>query len=277
MSNSLVKLDIRDGVARVELNRPQKRNALTREMIAEMAETIDSAADNESVRLLILCANGPVFSAGMLQAFHMVGQGEKPLLVVLFLPFTARFAVSRLLLLGGAVMVMGLVLVTSVLAGHAMDIDPSMLGQIERGEVDLLSVMDPTVLEKALLALALTAALSGLMTYFPVPLIWFSRAPTGRALLLGLRALGRNWRPLLLLGCLLGVLLVPIALLFGGIYLTAASGETAPVWLSLLSILLGTLFQLLLFGTQYLAFRDVFGIDEPEPAGGREDGDQLLA
>ena len=225
--------------------------------------------------LLVLCL--PVLSAGMLQAFHLVGSGEKPLLVVLFLPFTERFAVSRLLLLGGLVLVLGLVLVTSVLAGQAMDIDPAVLSRIEAGEVDLLSVIDPAVLEKALLAMALAAALSGLMTYFPVPLIWFSRAATGRALLLGFKALGRNWRPLLLVGFLLGLLLVPIALLFGGIYLSAVSGEVAPTWLALLSILLGALFQLLLFGTQYLAFRDIFGIDEPGTEGERESGDQLLA
>jgi hypothetical protein len=225
--------------------------------------------------LLVLCL--PVFSAGMLQAFHLVARGEKPLLVVLFLPFTARFAVSRLLLLGGIVMVLGLVLVTSALAGHAVDIDPAALSRIEQGGADLLTVMDPALMEKALLALALTAALSGLMTYLPVPLIWFARTPVGRALLLGFKALGRNWKPLLLLGCLLGLLLVPIALLFGGIYLSAASGEAAPTWLALLSILLGALFQLLLFGTQYLAFRDIFGIDDPETTPERTDGDQLLA
>jgi hypothetical protein len=225
--------------------------------------------------LLVLCL--PVFSAGMLQAFHLVARGEKPLLFVLFLPFTASHAVSRLLLLGGMVMVLGLLLVTSVLAGHAMDIDPAMLSQVEQGEVDLLSVVDPVVLEKALLALALAAALSGLMTYFPVPLIWFSRIATGRALLLGLRALGRNWRPLLLVGCLLGLLLVPIVLMFGGIYLSAATGGAAPTWLALLSVLLGALFQLLLFGTQYLAFRDIFGIGEPSGEEEREGDDQLLA
>ena len=225
--------------------------------------------------LLVMCL--PALSAGMLQAFDLVRRGEKPLLVVLFLPFAERHAVTRLLLLGGVVLVLGLVLVTSVLAGQVMDIDPAMLSRIEQGEVDLLTAVDPAVLEKALLAMALAAALSGLMTYFPVPLIWFSRVATGRALLLGFRALGRNWRPLLLVGVVLGLLLVPIALLFGGIYLSAASGEVAPTWLALLSILLGALFQLLLFGTQYLAFRDIFGNDDPNTAGGRESGDQLLA
>ena len=76
---------------------------------------------------------------------------------------------------------------------------------------------------------------------------------------------------------ILFVLLVPIALLFGGIYLSAVSGEAAPTWFALLSILLGALFQLLLFGTQYLAFRDIFGIDEPATAAGHDSEDQLLA
>ncbi|MEX2287501.1 MAG: enoyl-CoA hydratase-related protein [Planctomycetaceae bacterium] len=65
MSDSLVTFSIDDGIARIALNRPDKRNALTRELIAEFSHAIEDTADDDSVRLLIVSANGPAFCAGM--------------------------------------------------------------------------------------------------------------------------------------------------------------------------------------------------------------------
>src|SRR4051812_2470747 len=65
MSKSLVQFSIDDGVARVTLDRPDKRNALTRQLIAELSQAIQNTAANNSVRLMVLSANGPVFCAGM--------------------------------------------------------------------------------------------------------------------------------------------------------------------------------------------------------------------
>ena len=44
--------------------------------------------------------------------------------------------------------------------------------------------------------------------------------------------------------------------------------------MSLLVLLLMVLYQLLLFGSQYNAFQDVFGVQGPDP---NEDSDQLVA
>jgi hypothetical protein len=87
----------------------------------------------------------------------------------------------------------------------------------------------------------------------------------------------RNWRPLLLIGVLLGLLAVPIALLFGSFYLSVLSEGTASSWLAFLLLLLGPMFQLLLFGTQYLAFRDIFGLDEAATGLDDKKADQLVA
>ena len=109
-----------------------------------------------------------------------------------------------------------------------------------------------------------------------MPLIWFKKLGMGGAVLLGLRAMLRNWKPLLLIGFLLGVLLVPIALLFGAFYVSAL-GEPASTLLAFLLLLLGPFFQLLLFGTQYMAFKDIFGLDAlPEPDE-KQPADQLVA
>jgi len=225
--------------------------------------------------LVILCL--PVLSAGMLHAFFLVERGEKPMLAVLFLPFTAKQGVSKLLLLGGAVMLMGLLVVSLVLAGQMIDIDPEILSSIEQGDLDALQLIDPQVLENAVLAMALAAAISGTITYFSVPLIWFKSQGVTSAVFTGLKALARNWRPLLMIGLLLGLLAVPIALLFGSFYLSALSEGAASAWLAFLLLLIGPMFQLLLFGTQYLAFRDIFGLDEDTTGHGKKVDGQLVA
>lgn len=225
--------------------------------------------------LVILCL--PVLSAGMLHAFFLVERGEKPMLAVLFIPFTAKKSVSKLLLLGGVVMVLGLLLVSLVLAGQMMDIDPEILSRIEQGDLDALQLIDPQIMENAVIAMAIAAAVSGSITYFSVPLIWFRNQGTGSAVLTGLRALVRNWRPLLMIGLLLGLLAVPIVLLFGSFYLSALNNGAASSLLAFLLLLLGPMFQLLLFGTQYLAFRDIFGIDEAAAGTGKNAADQLVA
>lgn len=61
----LVRFEMADGVARVTLDRPDKRNALSRALLAELAEAIDRVAADDSVRVLVLGGNGSVFCAGM--------------------------------------------------------------------------------------------------------------------------------------------------------------------------------------------------------------------
>ncbi len=225
--------------------------------------------------LVILCL--PVLSAGMLHAFFLVERGEKPMLAVLFLPFTAKQGVSKLLLLGGVVMLLGLLVVSMVLAGHMIDIDPEVLSRIEQGDLDALQLIDPQALESAVMAMAVAAAISGTITYFSVPLIWFKSQGTASAVITGLKAMARNWRPLLMIGLLLGLLAVPIVLMFGSFYLSALSEGAASAWLAFLLLLVGPIFQLLLFGTQYLAFRDIFGMDEDAAGHGKKVDGQLVA
>ena len=225
--------------------------------------------------LVILCL--PILSAGMLHAFFMVDCGAKPLLAVLFMPFTAKKSVGPLLLLGAFVMVLGLLIVTLVLAGQMVDLDPQVVSRIEQGDLDALQLIDPQILQSAVMAMALGAAISGCLTYFSVPLIWFKRQAMGIALLTGLKALGRNWKPLLFIGLLLAILTLPIALIFGSFYLAAQSGGMVSNLLAFLLLLLGPMFQVLLFGTQYLAFKDIFGMHEAVAEQGGRKADQLVA
>jgi hypothetical protein len=225
--------------------------------------------------LVILCL--PILSAGMLHAFFLVERNEKPILAVLFLPVTAKLSASRLLLLGGVVIVTGLLVASLVMAGQMLEVDPDVLERLQQGDLDALQFIDPQMIETALIAMAIGAAVSGSITYFSVPLIWFSQQGLGNALMMGLKGLLRNWKPLLVIGLLLGILAVPIVLLFGSFYLSALSGGASSNWLAFLVLLLGPMFQLLLFGTQYLAFRDIFGLDESIAGYQKNTADQLIA
>jgi enoyl-CoA hydratase/carnithine racemase len=55
----------RDGpVARLTLNRPQQRNALSRAVLQQLLAALDDCARDPGVRVIVLGANGPAFSAG---------------------------------------------------------------------------------------------------------------------------------------------------------------------------------------------------------------------
>ena len=52
------------GVLTLTLNRPEKKNALTRAMYATLGGAIDGAADDADVRCVLIQANGDMFTAG---------------------------------------------------------------------------------------------------------------------------------------------------------------------------------------------------------------------
>lgn len=56
--------ECKDGVLRLRLNRPAKKNALTRAMYETLAAELTRAGEDEAVRVVILSAEGSDFSAG---------------------------------------------------------------------------------------------------------------------------------------------------------------------------------------------------------------------
>ncbi len=65
MSDRLILCARTEGIVQLTLNRPQKRNALTREMLAELLARLNEIKQLTDVRCVVLAANGPVFCAGM--------------------------------------------------------------------------------------------------------------------------------------------------------------------------------------------------------------------
>lgn len=61
----MVLLEIDDrGVATVTMNRPELHNAFNAEMIAELTAAFNAVGADPAVRVMVLAANGPSFSAG---------------------------------------------------------------------------------------------------------------------------------------------------------------------------------------------------------------------
>ncbi|MFI5266158.1 MAG: enoyl-CoA hydratase/isomerase family protein [Chloroflexota bacterium] len=59
-----VLYDARDAIATLTLNRPEKRNALDRELYEQLDQAFDRAEADEAVRVVVLRGNGPSFSSG---------------------------------------------------------------------------------------------------------------------------------------------------------------------------------------------------------------------
>ncbi len=59
-----IKFQIEEGIGYITLNRPEKRNALSMNLMAEIIDLLKSIKKNTEVRVVILRAEGPVFSSG---------------------------------------------------------------------------------------------------------------------------------------------------------------------------------------------------------------------
>jgi enoyl-CoA hydratase/carnithine racemase len=62
---SIVITEDRGHVRHVVLNRPEKRNAMSQQLLRALAHELHTAAEEESIRCVVLRGEGPVFSAGV--------------------------------------------------------------------------------------------------------------------------------------------------------------------------------------------------------------------
>lgn len=60
----LIKYEVEDRVGSITLNRPEKRNALSHELVSELKEAFTTAANDDRVKVIVLKANGEAFCAG---------------------------------------------------------------------------------------------------------------------------------------------------------------------------------------------------------------------
>ena len=65
MSQPLVKVHVHGPTGTIILNRPEKRNALSRALLAELSQALADLHQERKVRAVVLAASGPAFCAGM--------------------------------------------------------------------------------------------------------------------------------------------------------------------------------------------------------------------
>lgn len=65
MSANLVSRKDVDSVAILMLNRPERRNALSRDLVAELRDIVDAVSIDKSVRVVVLTGAGSIFCSGM--------------------------------------------------------------------------------------------------------------------------------------------------------------------------------------------------------------------
>lgn len=61
---SLVLYDVKDRIGYITINRPDKRNALSFELVAELKSAFNQAENDAAAKVIILRANGEAFCAG---------------------------------------------------------------------------------------------------------------------------------------------------------------------------------------------------------------------
>jgi enoyl-CoA hydratase/carnithine racemase len=62
--SSLILTCVADGILRIQINRPDKKNALTVAMYGEMATALDRAAREPAVRVVLIHGHREVFTSG---------------------------------------------------------------------------------------------------------------------------------------------------------------------------------------------------------------------
>ncbi len=61
---SEILFEVRDQVAHISLNRPEKLNAVNRSMALELQDQLLACDENDSVRAVLLTGNGRAFCSG---------------------------------------------------------------------------------------------------------------------------------------------------------------------------------------------------------------------
>jgi hypothetical protein len=229
---------------------------------------------------LILFLFTPLLTAGVLVAFDQVRQGQAPAPLTLFDGWKVPARRAGLLLIG-AWSIAGSMLAAGVLVGW-------MGSQLTQAELEA-AMSSPETLAQTLSGISIGGGLLLALLifsvvlaaiYFAIPLVMFSGWPTMNAMLVSLRAVVVNWAAFagfglafmavaLALGLVL-VLLVTVA--------TVALGQFGVI-VSQVLFLIATMFvQMLMAGTQYVAFCQVFDWSSQAPDGNEESPeDQFIA
>jgi enoyl-CoA hydratase/carnithine racemase len=74
MQYETIELIVDGPIATLRLNRPQRLNAFSRQLVGEVEHALDALAADDTVRVVILCGAGRCFSSG----YDIAGDGSRP-------------------------------------------------------------------------------------------------------------------------------------------------------------------------------------------------------
>jgi enoyl-CoA hydratase len=96
VSQDLVGVQLEEGWAQITLNRPNKRNALSGELIAELIAALDGVAATGR-KVVVLAAKGPVFCAGgdISEPRPQPGEQSNTTILLEYLRSTPLFLIAR--------------------------------------------------------------------------------------------------------------------------------------------------------------------------------------
>jgi hypothetical protein len=186
---------------------------------------------------------------------------------------------GRFMAMGAFLFAVAIVSVSVVLSGSANLLDADLLTRIEQGDVNAVSELDPEVLLRFAYAIAVGIGLSGSLSYLAIPLVWFRNEKLFASLIGGCKAMLLNWRPFTVLALGLVLLLIPVALLIAVLFQLVGSSGGLSFLIAGLAMLIALAFQLLVFGTQFCSFREIYELEVQRPEAGDSGGSdgQLLA
>jgi hypothetical protein len=226
---------------------------------------------------MLIIISVPALSAGVLEALDVTSRGGRPGLNLLFKPLTSGTHSGRLFLMGLLVFAVGILSISLMLSGSEDLLDPEMVSRIEQGDIDALTELDQGSLGKMVMAFLVGLSISGTLSYFTIPLIWFGNRGLGQALAEGIKALVVHWKPFLTLALGLFLISIPVVVVAGLLIGMAASGGLVSIIVMACMMILLLAFQMLLFASQYCAFRDIFGIGDRSGPPSKKDDGQLVA
>lgn len=224
--------------------------------------------------LLILAI--PALTAGVMQSMSMVERGFRPPLMTLFVAFSDPQKMIRLFILSLVMIAIGALVAGFLLSGISESIDAEFLARLEQGDLEAIALENPEVIQRLAVALAIGLMLSATVVYFSVPLVWFRNRSAGTAILEGLAGMLRNWLPFLILSGLLAVVAIPVVLLTLALLVNSLGAGASSTFLTLVMLLTMVVYQLLIFGAQYLSFKEIFGTGE-EQSELKQDESQFVA
>ncbi len=95
-AEQVVLFGVEDGVATITLNRPERLNAMSDELMSGISDAIDQVRKDQSVRVVVLTGNGRGFCAGA--DLQQVAQPEPQPAAAAAWHLTAR-KISKILLI----------------------------------------------------------------------------------------------------------------------------------------------------------------------------------